>query len=357
MIVLITLTTKNRYRCCLRLLVLCAVFSFAILNVAAVPLANYRASISSSITNLRMLLDRADGETESQFEYRFTRTLDTIRAELPTNQQIELTSETWTTDNTWLHAALDELQRAPADKRNEKIESLTESLLAIDQRASDLEVAEKVDDNTGWDKERLKGILARPEYVAGAKGPNALTKLIRDLLRWIEGLFPQPKSMEPGRANFVSQVLRIVIVVLGIAVVVYAIIMLVRRFSGPGRKKLFTKKEPRIVLGEKLEPEDTATDLLSEAEALARRGELRAAIRKAYIALLVELGDRKLISLAQYKTNRDYLNSVRNLPQLHPRLKKLTESFERHWYGFAQTTPNDWQDFRAGYREALHSGN
>ena len=123
------------------------------------------------------------------------------------------------------------------------------------------------------------------------------------------------------------------------------------------KKKLCKKREPRIVLGERLQPEQTSTDLLAEAEALARSGDLRAAIRKGYIALLVELGDRNVISLAQYKTNRDYLRAVSNVPQLHSPLKRLTESFERHWYGFAEATQNDWQDFRARYREALETGN
>ena len=110
------------------------------------------------------------------------------------------------------------------------------------------------------------------------------------------------------------------------------------------------------MLGERLEPEETATNLLSEAEALARRGELRAAIRKAYIALLVELGDRNLVSLAQHKTNRDYLRGLSNVPQLHSRMTGLTDSFERHWYGFAEATESDWQDFRAGYLAALQTG-
>jgi hypothetical protein len=109
-------------------------------------------------------------------------------------------------------------------------------------------------------------------------------------------------------------------------------------------------------LGERLEPDATATDLLAEAEALARQGDLRAAIRKAYIALLVELGERKLVSLAHHKTNRDYLNSLRSLPQVHSRMRDLTESFERHWYGFVTVTPNDWQDFRTGYLATLEGG-
>jgi hypothetical protein len=71
-----------------------------------------------------------------------------------------------------------------------------------------------------------------------------------------------------------------------------------------GRRKKKKKREARIILGERLEPDQTSADLLAQADALARNGDLRSAIRKAYIALLCELGDRKLISIAQSKTNR-----------------------------------------------------
>ena len=123
-----------------------------------------------------------------------------------------------------------------------------------------------------------------------------------------------------------------------------------RRARGSRKKP---KPEPRVVLGERLEPDQSAIDLLSEAEALARRGELRAAIRKAYIALLVELGDRKIISLAEHKTNRDYLRAVRDRESLHGKMIKLTDSFERHWYGFAEANNTDWTEFRARYSDAL----
>jgi len=106
-------------------------------------------------------------------------------------------------------------------------------------------------------------------------------------------------------------------------------------------------------MGETLDPDQTAVDLLTEAEGLARRGELRAAIRKAYIALLLELGDRKIISLAQHKTNRDYLRAVRDIEHLYGNVKQLTDSFELHWYGLAQATETDWLAFRSAYNRAL----
>ena len=82
---------------------------------------------------------------------------------------------------------------------------------------------------------------------------------------------------------------------------------------------------------------------------------IRAAIRKAYIALLCELGDRKVISLAQHKTNRDYLSALRGRTRLHSTMRGLTNSFEQHWYGFVPAGENDWSDFRNGYQQAVMS--
>ena len=110
-----------------------------------------------------------------------------------------------------------------------------------------------------------------------------------------------------------------------------------------------------LLLGERLEPDQTASDLLEQAEALARAGDLRGAIRKAYIALLCELGDRKVISLAQHKTNRDYLTSVRNRRSIYDPLRKLTNSFELHWYGFVPPAAGDWEEFLLACRQALRT--
>ena len=72
-------------------------------------------------------------------------------------------------------------------------------------------------------------------------------------------------------------------------------------------------------------------------------------------ASLVELADRKLISLAQYKTNRDYLRSIREIKDLHRNVEILTNNFEQHWYGLVPADENTWAAFRSGYKEAITS--
>jgi hypothetical protein len=348
---------SNRSSFSRRLLLLLVVVCLGAAPVVAIPLEEYHDNLEHILEDLESLLQKEENEADADYESRFTETIETMREELPKTQSVELDKETWNADNSWFHTRLDELQRAAPEERSARISKIIESLRALDERVNELESAEEVAYDKNAANERLKGILARDEYAGASRGENAFNRLLLDFIRWLQKLLPDLGPVEPGRGSFITQIVQFVVIGVTLLIIAYVIRSLFIRFRRPGAKKIRKKREPRIVLGERLEPEETSSDLLSEAEALARSGDLRGAIRKGYIALLVELGDRKLLSLAQYKTNRDYLRSVSSHPQLHSRMKGLTDSFERHWYGFAQVTPTDWQDFRTGYREALQTGN
>jgi hypothetical protein len=351
-------TFAVKYRWWSRVLGLSLVVCFGGSSAAAAPLSDYRAAVAVAVSDIEALIDRGGHESDADYQTRLTAVIDEVRTTLPRNQQVEFERGTWTIDNTWLHNALDELEQASSETRPGKLESVFEALRALEDRVAEFEIAQKVVEHKGASKQKLESILARPEYATAARGPNALTRFLRDIIRWIQKMMPAgPSSMEAGRAKLISRIIMIVVVSVAVLLILYVLWQLFKRFKRPLEAKARKKREARIVLGERLQPEQTASDLLAEAEALARTGDLRAAIRKGYIALLVELGDRNVISLAQYKTNRDYLRAVSGFPQLHSPLKRLTETFEQHWYGLAQATPNDWQDFRARYREALQTGN
>ena len=325
------------------------------LTASAIPIAEYQQKLKESINALYNLAEVDEEESDSEFETRVNETIDTVRAALPQQMTVEADGDVCNVDNASLHKALDELKQLPSDDQLEKVGEVLESLRALEARVADRIGATETTESKDQAKTRLETILSRPEYVTGARGPNALTRLMQDLFRWIQKLFPKRQTADPGRVDMISLIAQVVVVGLAIAVLIYVGSIFLRRFGRTRKKKEPKKRGPRIVLGERLEPEATSTDLLSQAELLARNGDLRAAIRKAYIALLVELGDRKMISLAQHKTNRDYLNSVRSVPPLHATMRGLTDSFERHWYGFENVTHDDWQTFRAGYLAALQA--
>jgi len=347
-------TTHGRYS----LAAVCGVFVLLLLvpsNVVAIPISQYQQNLNTAISTLQALNESPDDESEYAYYNRMKSSVGIVRLTLPENQPVEFEGETCNVDNAWLHKDLDELEKA--DDPTEKLGHIVWTLYAIQERVAERQnPGGRTLENKQWAKTRLESILARPEYATGPQGSNALARLYERFVRWLANVFPRRRAVNAGRVDWITLIAQIIVIAIAVAVLVYVIKTLVVWFSGRSRKpKTRKKREPRIVLGERLEPDATASDLLSEAEALARQGDLRAAIRKAYIALLVELGDRKLISLAHHKTNRDYLNSLRSVPQLHSRMRGLTDSFERHWYGFASATPNDWQDFRAGYLAALRS--
>lgn len=111
---------------------------------------------------------------------------------------------------------------------------------------------------------------------------------------------------------------------------------------------------PREILGEVISETATTEDLLTTARALAAQGDYRGAIRRAYIALLFELEQRGKLRLHRAKTNRDYLDALRDEAVLYPSFVALTRMFERIWYGHANATEFDFEGFLTGYEDALH---
>ena len=329
----------------------------AVANAGPISDADYQRNLQKAVAALENLHQIDEAETPYYYQNEFNDTLTAVREALPEQQQVQSSDEVCSVDNAWVHAALKDIESAKPEDRPDKLAQLADRLKAIEQRVAYERRAATGADNKANSKEKLEGILARPEYTTQAKGPNALSRLIQDFIRWIQQFLPEPVRIQPGRSRGVAVVAQIAVLIVALLIILYVVRILSRRFRRTRKKRAPKKRGARIVLGEQLKPEDTATDLLSEAEVLARRGELRAAIRKAYIALLVELGDRKVITLEQHKTNRDYLNAVRSLPLLHPTMRALTESFELHWYGFAEATENDWNNFRLRYKQALQTQN
>ena len=279
-----------------------------------------------------------------------------VRALLPAAETILLKGQTVEVDNSWLHESLDEYEKSRNDRARQTllVRGAIGRLKAIAQRIDEMKDAAAASEKDA-DKARLAEILRRPEYDKSAAQGSAVERLWERFLRWLSGLFPRMKPLQPGTGRALSGIAQVVVVGISVLLIAFLIWKFVPRYLR-NRKKKKPKREARIVLGERLEPDQTAADLLEQAEALARAGDLRGAIRKAYIALLCELADRKIISLAQHKTNRDYLMSVRNKAGLYQTMRNLTNSFELHWYGFVPPASTDWEEFRLGCRKAVTSG-
>ena len=338
-----------------RLLLLSTLMLLSANAALAVSVAEYHEKLKQAVTALDTLTTSDEEETEAQFDERFDRTLASVKNLLPETIIVNCGEELCTVDNSWLHEDLKKLELTSDDDWTSQLTHVIERLNSIEQRVGELLNPDGSAPSKATDKQRLSEILRRPEYQTTNKASSALARLFEAFARWLAKLFGRRLPAASGGRSMVGVLAQLLVVGLALGVLAYIAKLILPRVWRPRQKKKKEKAQPRIVLGERLEPDQSAVDLLAEAEALAKSGQVRAAIRKAYIALLVELGDRQLLSLAQHKTNRDYLRSLRTLPALYPIMTGLTDSFERHWYGLTQATPNDWQDFREAYRAALQT--
>jgi hypothetical protein len=340
-------------RCVLRLLTPCLLIIF-VSQVHAVSMKEYHAHVRQAVTALDSMAQVDETEDAAAYASRRAETVKGVRILLPAMETVEWDGTSFSVDNSWLHHDLDKYGSAKDADRAELLKRITERLQAIAERLAETENPGSINAaNKSEQSRKLAEILQRPEYARKVKGESFISSLLNRFLKWLLELFPKPKPFSPGSAGIFSQIAQVFVIVLALAVLAFVAKLFLPRLLRSRRTKKKEKKKARIVLGEKLEPDQSATDLLAEAELLARRGDLRAAIRKAYIALLVELGERKIIHLAQHKTNRDYLKSVREDQRLYGNVKQLTDSFERHWYGFAQANETDWLTFRAAYEQTL----
>ncbi len=330
---------------------------------ASVPLPRYEADIHQAVVELTALGQWAKADSAAQHAARVETTLRDVRGAVPLDVTVEWGGGKVRINNSWLEAELQNYERLPqsSPQRAETLARITERLSALEDRLRELrdrlsEVREQKNiaaERKLEEKARLESILRRDEFTEKQPEESALARMWRRFLEWWNSLFPRGKGLAPGQTSWLSFIALILVFGLVAGALSYAAWKLLPFFERRRARLGPETAAPRVILGERLTPDQSAADLLRDAEALARRGELRAAIRKAYVALLLELGERKVIKLAQNKTNHDYLRALRDRRQLLDQMQKLTNSFENHWYGFRQATADDWTDFRTGYEKVL----
>ena len=96
------------------------------------------------------------------------------------------------------------------------------------------------------------------------------------------------------------------------------------------------------------------------ARELLERGELRLAMRAFYLASLAHLAGRNLISLAKFKSNRDYERELRrrghSFPDLLSVFGETVSVFDRIWYGLHEVNGELVQQFAANVERIKRGG-
>jgi hypothetical protein len=97
-------------------------------------------------------------------------------------------------------------------------------------------------------------------------------------------------------------------------------------------------------------PED---EWLKLAREMLERGDLRLALRAFYLATLAHLAAREIVSIARFKSNRDYETEVnrraRSLAELRMAFSANVSSFDRAWYGLHEVTADALAQFQSNF--------
>ena len=78
----------------------------------------------------------------------------------------------------------------------------------------------------------------------------------------------------------------------------------------------------------------TADTAFQRAQSLSRGGEYRSAVRYLYLSSLLLLDERGLLRYDRTRTNREYLRTVSDQPELSEPLSEVIDVFDNVWYGY-----------------------
>ncbi|MBS1811523.1 MAG: DUF4129 domain-containing protein [Acidobacteria bacterium] len=257
-------------------------------------------------------------------------------------------------DNAWLHRLIDNLEEDDDDKRSSQLVGIANRLTALGHRLRESQRPAGAEAKAT--QERLQQILARSEYQPDETKDSAIQGWIKKIQQKIRELlaklfFKNPSAAGPSPGSL--QALRWLIIVALIASLGWATVLLIRRFQlrQAKLKDDESENETREILGEQFDADVTADHLMRTAAEMARKGEYRMAIRRAYLALLYDLEQRGKLRLHRAKTNRDYLGELKNEQYIYPPVSVLTNNYERVWYGHGTATMEDYAGFIEKYRE------
>lgn len=180
------------------------------------------------------------------------------------------------------------------------------------------------------------------------KAKEMLRKWARAVFDWLDEFFKKrfrsgPAPARPGNWIFgLSPALRLLVYAL-IALAVVGLLYLVYRMLRDRRRG------PEVVAAAPMQPvpdltdENVGAEQLPEdewtrlARELLARGEFRLALRAYYLSSLAYLAQRQLITLAKFKSNRDYERELARrghaLAEMPAMFAENVNEFDRVWYG------------------------
>lgn len=203
-----------------------------------------------------------------------------------------------------------------------------------------------------------QGVIAKFFSDVGETIRNGAKATLKWFGKMLQKLFPQPRSSSgSGDGSSYGWIMSVEILLYALVAAALAALVIFLYRVWRGRQRMTTSVAEAIPSVPDLQDENIRADQLPEdewtklARELLARGDFRLAMRAFYLASLSHLASRNLISIARFKSNRDYERELRRRAHAFPNLLSTfgdnVFDFERVWYGKFETDRERVDQFAA----------
>jgi hypothetical protein len=273
-------------------------------------LAQYRAELAAAISDLEATPDAE--ATTAKWQERFA---TITQVELPNGERVAMRS------------ILDDLNVLDEEELGDEIISSSPRDVALARLQGALaQLDTAANDNTAARLAILANILARPAF-------NTPLSLWDRFWQWIENLLSNllPDSQAGPGSGLLAFLIRALTWLLAILIVTETIWLLsywLQRLL----RSFVTDARIHELAGDDDLPR-SAAEARQQARVAAQSGLYRDAVRRLYLAALLQLSEYDLIHYERSLTNREVLIRVPNDSPIRPHLEPVVATFDQVWYG------------------------
>ena len=185
---------------------------------------------------------------------------------------------------------------------------------------------------------------------------------IRQFVEWLEDLLPvREKKPTSEKSDWVTPV-RMVLIVLLVLLFAVMVFILIRIWKRRQTKPLVAADAIAAPVPDLTDEEIKADDLstnrwLAQAGELSEKGDLRLAMRAFYLATLAHLAEHEMLTIENYKSNREYELELKRRAHAKQELIDIFSqsicTFERVWYGMYRLARKELDIFAKDQKRIL----
>ncbi len=195
---------------------------------------------------------------------------------------------------------------------------------------------------------------------------HTIAKWVKAVIEWLNNLWPETdQTSESTETNWMDSARNLVYVLLTILVGIL-VVLFWRTWQRRRTRQVDIVSEPVPSTPDLTDEEIDAGELppnrwLTLAKEMMSEGSLQLAMRALYLATLAHLAECEIITIAKYKSNRDYEQELRRRIHEHKELiahfSTNVRAFDKSWYGMYEVTREDLNHFIENQERIMAFGN